>query len=190
MDRGQANRTMPDVVMDTAGGVSAPPRRSTRSPTIDIVNAADLMQEAALVLEWDPDPSGPAIGDCRIRHVNKLGRQALPPTGADPVNRRLSDILAADTAADLHRVCVAALDAEGPVEHFAVAPDPITDLGGTSCVAVRAIRVGDAVLCVWLPGELDVADEADAGVPLDLPAHPHLARPSCGCGLSRRPLHH
>jgi hypothetical protein len=143
------------------GTTSEAPLRPTMPDTVDLAHAIELLQEAALVLTWEPNWFGPTIDDCRTLHVNDRARMALAATWSDLPNRRLSDIMPAGTAAAVHGLCVAALHTERPIEHFALAPDPITDLSGTASVAVWVTRVGDAVVCVWLAGQLDIGDEVD-----------------------------
>jgi hypothetical protein len=128
---------------------------------IDLYRAIDLMQEAALVLTWDTGRSGPAIGDCRTRHVNRRARRALRVTDPDPTNRGLLEIVTADKAEVLHSICAEVLRTGLPIEHFAVAPDPIADLSGTASIVVRATRVDDAVVCSWVPGWHVVGEEED-----------------------------
>ncbi|HEY3606324.1 MAG TPA: PAS domain-containing protein [Pseudonocardiaceae bacterium] len=128
---------------------------------IDLYRATDLMQEAAVVLAWPTNPSGPAIGDCCARHMNDRARRALRAPGRPLANVGLLELVTGDAARTLHQVCAEALRTGRSTEHFAVAPDPITDLAGSPSIAVRATRVDGAVLCTWVPGWHVVGEEED-----------------------------
>jgi hypothetical protein len=112
----------------------------------------DLMQEAALLLTWDAGQLDPAVGDCRTSHVNGRARRMLRVTDPDLANDGLMDVMPADTATELYRLCVTAVRTGQPIEHFAVAPDPIVDLCGTASIVVRVTRINNAILCTWVPG--------------------------------------
>lgn len=129
---------------------------------IDLYHAIDLMQEAALVLTWGTGRLDPVIGDCRTRHVNARALRALRVADAEPANRGLLQIVpTTDTAEVLHNLCAEVLRTGQPIEHFAVAPDPMADLSGTASIVVRATRVDDAVVCSWVPGWHVVGEEED-----------------------------
>jgi hypothetical protein len=129
---------------------------------IDLYRAIDLMQEAALVLTWGTGRSDPVIGDCRTRHVNARARRVLRATDPDLTDRGLPEIVTTpDTAEVLHSLCAEVLRTGQPIEHFAVAPDPIVDLSATASIVVRATRVDDAVVCSWVPGWHVVGEEED-----------------------------
>lgn len=152
MGHGQSDRTASRDVLVAPGAVPETTSRSWTSPgVIDLCGAMDLMQEAALLLGWDADLPDPAVGDFRTRHVNRHARRTLRVTDPDPAHG-LVDLMPVDTASELHRLCVTAVRTGRPVEHFAVAPDPVVDLCGTASIAVRVTRIDNTVLCTWVPG--------------------------------------
>jgi hypothetical protein len=158
---GQSDRAVSGDV-GTAEAVPEMTALGLESPrVIDLYRATDLMQEAAVVLAWPTNRCGPVIGDCRARHLNDRARRALRAAGPDLADRGLLELVSADAARTLHHLCTEALRTGQPTERFAVAPDPITDLAGSSSIAVRATRVDGAVLCTWVPGWHVVGEEED-----------------------------
>jgi hypothetical protein len=71
------------------------------------------------------------------------------------------ELLLMDTALALWGLCDQARREPGSTEYFAVAPNPMVDLSGTASIGVRVTRVGDAVLCTWVPGWHVVGEEED-----------------------------
>ncbi|GLZ30105.1 hypothetical protein Lesp02_22950 [Lentzea sp. NBRC 105346] len=98
------------------------------------------MQEAVLLLDAD-------------RRVEMVNRAAADLLGDERiVGRTISEFLPEDTAAVLGDLCDKVTEPGACVEHFAAAPDPLTDLGRAPSISVRVARVDDVVLCTWLPG--------------------------------------
>jgi hypothetical protein len=162
MDHGQTDRAVSGDVVVMAGAVpEITPKGPSMPGFIDLYRATDLMQEAALVLTRGVSQTGSAIGDFRTRHINDRARRALRAAGPDFVGRGLPDTVPTDTAAALHRLCAEAVRTGQTIERFAVAPDPIADLSGTSSIAVRVTDVDGAVLCTWVPGWHVVGEEED-----------------------------
>ncbi|HYS39996.1 MAG TPA: hypothetical protein VEO01_30650 [Pseudonocardiaceae bacterium] len=140
--------------------------------SVDLHRATDLMQEAALVLTWSATHPDPGIGDFRTRHANDGARRVLGAAGSDLIDRGLLELgVSADAAAALYRLCAEAVRTGKMIEHWAVAPDPITDLSGTSSIVMRVTDVDGAVLCTWVPRWHVVGEDEDrrlattAGVP-------------------------
>jgi PAS fold len=162
MDHGQTDRAVSGDVVVMAGAVpEIAPKGPSMPGFIDLYRATDLMQEAALVLTRGVTETDSAIADFRTRHINDSARRALRAAGPDLIGRGLPDIVPTDTAVALHRLCAEAVRTGRTIERFAVAPDPITDLSGTSSIAVRVTDVEDAVLCTWVPGWHVVGEEED-----------------------------
>ena len=158
------------------GGLGAEPRNSdermmsvpgtTRHQadvpgSLDLHRTIELMQEAALVLSWDEDSTGSVIDDYRTECVNERAARALGAKASELVHRGLLELLPPDTAFALWGLCDQALREPAGTEYFAVAPDPMVDLSGTASIAVRATKVGDAVLCTWVPGWHVVGEDED-----------------------------
>jgi PAS domain-containing protein len=124
---------------------------------LDLLSAIELMQEAALVLA--ATEVGPR--HYRIRYANERAVNALGVGTRDVSTCTLDELLPADTAAALSSLCDWVVRSRRPVEHFAAAPDALTDLTGMPTTVVRVTQVGDWLLCTWVPGWHRVGDEED-----------------------------
>lgn len=119
---------------------------------VDLHDMVGLMQEAALVLTRGGGRPGVAMDDYLTEYLNDHAARDLGADVTELLGCGLMQMLPADTADMLHWLCKEALQAPEPVEYFAAAPDPMTDLSGTASISVRATRMNDAVLCTWVPG--------------------------------------
>ena len=125
---------------------------------VDLQQVISGMQEAVLVLASALDAAGSVDRCYRVDYLNDVAARALDGDVSDCLGRVLAQLLPPDTAHTLHWLCEQAWQSGKPAEYFAAAPDPVTDLSGTASVAVRATRIGGVVLCAWLPGWPDAAD--------------------------------
>lgn len=146
-------------LMEAAAREPAPPR-------IELRTAIELMQEAALVL------SPVETGDYRVRHANDRAAQALGVPLSAVAGLHLGELMPGDTATALCSLCDRGITSSGSVEHVASAPDALTDLTGMPSTVVRVDRVGESLLCTWLPGwhpvgaDENLGEHVTAGVPV------------------------
>jgi hypothetical protein len=129
----------------------------------DLQTVISKMQEAVLLLAADFDDAGATVVGYRIAAANDVAARAVGLGPAELIDRGLGAIFAADTAVLLHQLCGRALQSDSAVQHFAAAPDPLTDLSRSPTVAVQVARAGDSVLCTWLPGWLTETGGDDRG---------------------------
>lgn len=139
--------------------ISVDPQKLT--PTADLSDAdlsrmVMLMREPALILGWCDD----GADGCQVRHANHQATRALRVDPIDIIPGRLARLMPTDTARQLCRLCLEAMWSNESQGYVALAPDPMTDLTGTSSVSVRVTPLADVLLCTWTAGRHPVGDEA------------------------------
>jgi hypothetical protein len=158
-DAGRSRRRPWTATGIRAGAELTAMEAGSGSPRIvDLHQVIGGMQEAVLVLASTPGAAGSVDRCYRVEYLNDIAARALDGAVSDCLGRALVQLLPPDTAHLLHQLCEQAWQSRKPVEYFAAAPDPMTDLGGTAFVTVRATRIGCAVLCAWLPDWPGAAD--------------------------------
>jgi hypothetical protein len=92
------------------------------------------------------------VGDFTIDLLNEAASQALGLEKFSLTGRGLRQVLPVDLVHALCSLCAEASDTGRPVDRAVAAPDPLTDLSGTSTIAVRVTALDSTYLCTWLPG--------------------------------------